>query len=161
MPLSTAHKTTLTAFGSAIRAQRRARHVTIAAAAEAAGMSRLTWRRIEIGEGGVAWRFALAAADSLGLTVQTVSKTNDGGSETIAPTLDGGWLPLSIRPNEFPGLQRLGWQTGIPHQTLTPREAWDLYERNIRHLDRRELTAPELALIAALERVYGGLDAGI
>lgn len=146
------------AFGRALRARRRAQRVSTVAAADAAGMSRVTWSRIEHGETGVAWRFVLAAASAAGLEIH-----GQAGSAPAAPAVAGGgeWLPLKIHLEEFPGLQRLAWQRDATLQTLVPRAAWELYDRNRRHLNRAGLSAAEKALIGALGQVYGSLDADV
>lgn len=150
------------AFGRTLRTCRRARRVTMAAAADAAEMSRLTWHRIESGETGVAWRFVLAAANAMGLEIRTTASDERPESARTAPAVaSGDWLPLKIRLEEFPGLQRLAWQVGSAPPTLTPRDAWELYERNGRHLDRSRLTVDETALIEALGQIYGRLDASV
>lgn len=148
------------ALGRTLRACRKAQRVTMAAAAEAAGMSRLTWHRIENGETGVAWRFVLAAVNAVGLDIRADSARERAEADRTTPAVaSGDWLPLKIQPEEFPGLQRLAWQASPAPHTLTPREAWELYERNGRHLDQSRLVASERALIDALGQIYGNLDA--
>lgn len=158
MPDHRVHELAL-AFGKKLRSRRRAQHISMAAAADAAGMSRLTWHRIENGETGVAWRFVLAAAIVVGLDMRESGTGAQAADDAERPSVaSGNWLPLKIQRDEFPGLQRLGWQISDASQTLTPREAWEIYERNRRHLDRHELSQAENALIDALESVYGTLD---
>lgn len=52
------------------------------------------------------------------------------GSETSAVSLDVA-LPLLIRMTDYPGLRRLAWQVGEAVDTLSPREAFGLYTRNV------------------------------
>lgn len=150
-------------LGHALRARRKAQRISMTAAAEAAGMSRVTWHRLEKGETGVAWGFALAAASALGLGMDWV--VDDDGSPSTrvcapTPSLDD-WMPLTIRLDDFPGLRRLAWQVRDGLDTLTPREAWELYERNGRHLDMENLSVDEEALMRTLRKVYGGIHANI
>src|SRR5699024_5688332 len=114
-------------LGRALRERRKAQHISMTAAAEAAGMSRVTWHRLEKGESGVAWGFALAAARSLGLTMGWVADDGVPLSEesTRAPSLES-WMPLSIPLDDFPGLRRLAWQVREGLEALSPREAWEL-----------------------------------
>jgi transcriptional regulator with XRE-family HTH domain len=150
------------AFGRALRARRKAQHISMTAAAEVAGMSRLTWHRLEKGETGVAWEFVLAAARALGLEIRW-SPGNEhpiNGSQA-APVSFDDWLPLTIRLDDFPGLRRLAWHIRDGARMIGPREAWELYERNRRHLDYSELSAAEKTLISALGKVYGSIDKAV
>ncbi len=145
-------------LGSALRARRKALGINMAAAAEVAGMSRVTWHRLEKGEPGVAWGFVLAAAAALGLDLR-LGDPGDAAMEA-APRLDE-FLPLRIHLADFPGLRRLAWQVGEGVEALTPREAFGLYARNLRHLDTDALSTRERWLLHALREVYGEVDAGV
>jgi hypothetical protein len=46
-------------------------------------------------------------------------------------------------------------------ETLSPTEAWDIYERNRRHMDEQALTAIERQLIHALRLAFGGGDSHV
>jgi len=141
-------------WGKTLRDRRKALGISMAAAAEAAGMTRLTWQRIEKGEPGVTLGFVLAAARVLGMDL----KLEMAGEDTRTPQPKPGaqWLPLDIRLADYPGLQRLAWQLRKGVETLTPRQAWELYERNGRHLDPDMLNAQERALMRGLRMVLGG-----
>ena len=147
------------ALGKRLRARRRALGISMTAAAESAGRSRVTWHRLEKGEGGVAQGFLLAAARVLGLKLHLVPE-REGEGETVGagaqrPSL-AQWLPLTIRLEANPGLRRLAWQLRAGLETLTPREAWDLYQRNVHHLDIEALPPQEKSLIRALNATFGG-----
>ena len=116
------------------------------AAAEVAGMSRVTLHRIERGEPSVAIGAWVAAASALGLTLDLVSTKSP---RKVAK------LPARIRLGEFPELKKIAWQLkGV--EELGPREALDLYERNWRHVDTAALTPREAGLIEALTQRFGG-----
>lgn len=157
---TTEHQHTLQArrLGGVLRARRRALGINMTAAAEAAGMSRVTWHRLEKGEPSVAWGSMLAAATVLGLDLRLAENRDDGMAAD--PSIDE-FLPLRIRLAEFPGLRRLAWQVGEGVEILTPREAFGLYARNLRHLDMEALSARERSLLHALREVFGEAEAGV
>jgi transcriptional regulator with XRE-family HTH domain len=131
-----------------LRQRRKVLGVSVQNAAAAAGMSRDTWYRMECGETTVtigAWFNALAALGlRFGVAVDTVAAER--------PSTDG--IPLSIPLADYPQLAALAWQMG-DKVILSPREALDVYERNVRHLDEAALTTREKALIANLRKVFG------
>lgn len=144
-PVPCAH---LMALGVAIRTRRKALGVSAAAAAEAAGVSRVTLHRIEKGAPSVtmgAWCSVMAAV-GLDLKVQAPE------AQEIADR--AAWLPVHIVLAEYPQLQALAWQVHGA-EALTPQEAFGIYERNARHLDQAAMTAPERALWQALQQVFG------
>lgn len=149
------------ALGRTLRTRRKALHISMTAAAEAAGLSRVTWHRLEKGETGVAWGFVLAAAAVVGLQLQWTQGGDLPEDRPVEPPSLEDWLPLSIRLDDYPGLRRLAWQMQDGLEALTPREAWELYDRNGRHLDPDRLTPPEKALIGALRKIFDRNHAGV
>lgn len=137
------------ALGAQVRQRRKALGVSVTTAAESAGMSRVTWHRIEKGEVSVtigAWFNALAVL-GLEFGVGVTSR------ETQADTT--GSIPVAIKLADFPQLTALAWQVqGV--DAISPREAFDIYERNQRHLEETTLTPEEKALIGNLQAVFGG-----
>jgi len=138
----------LQALGAQLRSRRKALGVSAVVAAQAAGLSRVTLHRIERGEPSVtmgAWCSAFAA---LGLQLQVTDVLNRDGAADRS-----GWVPLRIALADYPQLQSLAWhvQGG---DSLTPQEAFDLYERNARHLNPQAMTAGEQALWAALRQAF-------
>ena len=139
----------LVALGEQIRAHRKALRVNATAAAEAAGVSRVTVHRIENGEPGVAIGAYLNAMTALGL---------DFG--IAAPALTArepmpGWIPARVRLADYPQLKQLAWQVhGV--DTLTPEEALSIYERNARHIDATAIEPHEQQLIDALRVALRG-----
>ena len=140
-------------LGAALRKRRKALGINMTAAAEAAGMHRATWHRLEQGETGVAWGLLLAATTALGLDLR-ILVPGDEDTDRAAPLADA--LPLKIRLEDFPALRRLAWQVGEGVDTLTPREALGLYERNARHIDEPALMPHEKALLHMLRTVFDG-----
>jgi transcriptional regulator with XRE-family HTH domain len=145
-PIATADQKRLALLGERIRTARKRQRVTAVAAAQAAGISRVTLHRIERGEPTVAVGAWVAIATALGLTFDLLDAKAAAGATK---------LPKRIRLGDFPQLKKLAWQLhGVDE--ISPPEALDLYERNWRHLDRTALSDDEAALIDALSRKLGG-----
>jgi transcriptional regulator with XRE-family HTH domain len=146
--------TQLQALGEQIRARRKALRVSSTAAAEAAGMSRVTLHRIEKGEPSVtggAWANAMAA---LGMTL-LARNTEDARASDTSPADLTEWIPVRVRLADYPQLKALAWQVHGT-DTLTPIEALGIYERNARHLDTAAMSVAEQALLQALRTGLGG-----
>lgn len=138
-------------LGQFIRDRRKALGVPATVAAESAGMSRITWHRIERGTTTVTLAAWLNALEVLDLTMQVAVRNHDS-TNAPAETVEG-MLPVQIRLAEYPQLKSLAWQ--LPDTaTLTPREALSTYERNWRHLDVEQLESREQHLIEALRAVF-------
>ncbi len=157
MPAKTPHigsasSQTLVTLGQQIRAYRKALRISAIAAAEAAGMSRVTWHRIEHGEPSVTMGAYLNALSALGLDFGIFGSA--GAVASSPDELRKGWVPERVRLANYPQLKALAWQV---HGTdeLTPREALGIYERNARHLDLRAMEAGERDLLDALRAVLG------
>lgn len=136
-------------LGAQIRTRRKALHVNATAAAEAAGISRVTLHRIEKGEPSVtmgAYLNVMAALNiEFGILVPAAAADVDKMQ---------GWLPARIRLADYPQLKQLAWQVQGTDE-LTPAEALGIYERNARHLDMATMQARERNLINALRLALG------
>jgi transcriptional regulator with XRE-family HTH domain len=136
----------LARLGERLRAARKRQRVTTVAAAEAAGISRVTLHRIERGEPTVAIGAWMATASALGLAFDLLDA--NAAHQTSK-------LPKQIRLRDYPQLKKLAWQLqGVDE--ISPRQALQLYERNWRHVDRPALSEDEAALIDTLSREIGG-----
>jgi transcriptional regulator with XRE-family HTH domain len=142
----------LAAIGEAIRARRKTLGISAVAAAEAAGISRVTLHRIEKGAPAVTSGAYMAACRVLGLEMQVIPKeaASDGPQEQSTK----GWMPTRVRIADYPVLKSLAWQL---HGTddLSPGEALGIYERNQRHVDDAALSVKERDLLEALRQVLG------
>jgi len=152
-PLTEGSGVQLRSLGAQVRARPKALGVSATAAAEAAGISRVTLHRVEKGEPSVAvgaWGNVLAA---LGMAWQArpVSPVADVESNSEHRT---GWIPARVRLADYPQLRSLAWQVH-GKETLMPHEALDIYERNARHLDEQAMSADEQALRDALRLALG------
>jgi transcriptional regulator with XRE-family HTH domain len=149
-PVTEDNAAKLRILGACLAEKRKALRVSATVAAEAAGMSRVTLHRIEKGEPSVtmgAWSNAIAA---LGLQLQL----QDHAAAQPAPTDRTGWWPVRIALADYPQLKSLAWQVhGTDH--LTPVEAFDIFERNARHLDTTSLTEQEQTLWQDLQQAFG------
>lgn len=151
-PLNEVTAARLCSLGAQMAQRRKALGVSATVAAEAAGMSRVTLHRIEKGEPSVtmgAWSNALA---SLGMQLQP--QFQDHEATPTLPTERSGWWPVRIALADYPQLKALAWQVhGSDH--LTPVEAFDIYERNARHIDISSMGSQEQALWQALQQAFG------
>ena len=148
--IATAAVETLARLGQQIRAQRKALRVNATAAAEAAGISRVTLHRIEKGEPAVtmgAYLNVMAALD-LRFGIVGPKTTTTAGAEMK------GWIPARILLSDYPQLKQLAWQVQGTDE-VTPAEALSIYERNTRHVDIATMDARERNLIDALRLALG------
>ena len=141
----------LALLGQQIRAYRKALRIDMASAAEAAGMSRVTWHRIEQGEPSVTMGAYLNALNALGLDFGIVG---DAGADNQAREGHQGWLPVRIRIADYPQLKQLAWQVHGTNE-LSPREALGIYQRNERHLNLSAMDPTERHLLDALRAALG------
>ncbi len=144
VPTKTAHH--LNALGARIRAQRKKLDINATVAAEAAGMSRVTWHRIEKGKPAVTMGAWMNAVTVVGLTL-------DIPEAEIAGAGEQAWVPARIRLADYPQLKKLAWHVHDV-EMLSAREALDIYERNQRHLDMDAITTEEARLIDALSKAF-------
>lgn len=152
-PPVTVAATDLLVLGRQIRTHRKALRLNVTAVAEAAGISRVTLHRIEKGEPSVTMGAYLNAMSALGMKVGITVLSE--AAEEREKASRSGWIPARIRLADYPQLAQLAWQVQGT-EILTPQEAWDIYERNWRHVDAGVLMEHERDLIDALRLVFGG-----
>lgn len=116
-------------------------------------MSRVTLHRIENGEPSVTIGAYINAMQALGLELVVFDPAKQ--RETSTDDERKGWIPVRIHLSDYPQLKQLAWQV---HGTdeLTPIEALNIYERNMRHVDTQALDTRERQLIDALRAAFGG-----
>jgi transcriptional regulator with XRE-family HTH domain len=145
-PIADSDREHLIRLGQALRDARKRKKVSAVAAAEAAGISRVTLHRIERGEPSVAMAAWMALVSAMGLFLELVDPT---------ASREAARIPERIRLDQYPQLKKLAWQLhGV--EELSPKDALALYERNWRHVDRAGLAPTEAALIRALTQALGG-----
>lgn len=128
----------LRALGTRLRDARTALSVSSTSAAQSAGVSRMTWHRMESGSPSVS-----AGAYARALIVLGIANEDDAPAAPVRPA---GMIPTRIRIGDWPELAALSWSMQ-PDTMLTPREALAVYERNGRHIDAAKLTDAERSLI--------------
>ncbi|MEV0333193.1 helix-turn-helix transcriptional regulator [Nocardia sp. NPDC050717] len=141
----------LATLGGLLRAHRKSLRISATAAAESAGISRVTLHRIERGEPSVTMGAYLSVIAALGMSLQV---TQTGHRTDSQPTSS---MPETsgIRVGDYPELRRISWQLA-KSAVVTPREALNLYERNWRHVDHEAMEAREKELIQYLVDTHGG-----
>jgi transcriptional regulator with XRE-family HTH domain len=134
----------LVALGKKLRERRRQLGLTQEEVARASGVSRVTLLRVEKGMSSVSAGALVGVAQALGTTL--------GLSHGL-----GNAVPEKITPGDYSGLQSLGWQLS-PKTVLAPYEAWSIYARNWRHLNREDLDEHETRFLEALEQNFGRVN---
>lgn len=148
----------LVELGKQIRAHRKFLRVSAVAAAESAGMSRVTLHRIEQGEPSVTMGAYLNAMIALGMELNVEGLSASASKHGIEDRQR--WIPARINLDDYPQLKQLAWQVqGI--NELKPAEALGIYERNWRHIETSELAPQEQNLIDALRLAFGKEHGGI
>ena len=153
--ISTGAASRLETLGAELRQHRKRLGVSATVAAESAGMSRITWYRIEQGNPAVTAGAYMQACAVLGLNLELqLQQTTNEGPQTSGS--EGAWIPTRIKLADYPQLQQLAWHVrGANTFALTPREALDIYERHGRHLDTTAMSHQEQNLLTALREVLG------
>jgi len=142
----------LAEIGQLIRQHRKSFKITANAAAETAGISRVTLHRIEKGEPTVSMGAYLNVMSALDLNLHLSAK---GDVEFEASRNRVGQLPVRISLADYPQLKELAWHLqGVDELTLI--EAHSIYERNKRFLDIENLSDSEQALIELLGVAFEG-----
>lgn len=149
----------LAALGKRLRLARRRRRKTAQEIAVQAGITRVTLRRAEAGEPAVTMATYVKVLAALGLAQDLVLVARD---DTFGRRLQDEQLqrparakpPALIRLADYPLLREIAWSTD-PTAELSPTEAFAIYERNWRHLDRSAMGAKERKLLERLVATVG------
>lgn len=146
----------LAQLGERLRCARLRRGLTASAVAETAGITRVTLARIEGGEGAMSVSNLLKVLNALGLRddVALLAADADLPDHQAHAPVPARRVPAQIKLSRFPQLQRLAWSRD-PETTLTPDQAFALYERNWRHVDVEHMHPRERALIDKLTQTVG------
>lgn len=141
-----ASKSHLKDLGEQIHLVRKNISVSATVAAEAAGISRMTLHRIERGEASVTMGAYLSAMSAVGL-------------EPILLPTDRNKRPVQALQEErilladYPALKRLAWHlTGAVD--VSARDAFELYDRNRKHLVETSLCPKESELLRKLTEKF-------
>ena len=139
-------------IGQLIMQHRKSFKITANAAAETAGISRVTLHRIEKGEPTVSMGAYLNVISALDLNLHLSAKTD---IESTANADSVGKLQVRLSLSDYPQLKELAWHVrGVDEFSLV--EAHSIYERNKRFLDSENLSDSEQALIELLGVAFEG-----
>lgn len=144
-----AQKKALQELGWRLREYRKKMKISAVATSEAAGISRVTLYRIEQGEPSVAIGAYISVVFALGLKLEL-----NGIVERKVKASDLQKIPKKISIADYKQLKRLAWQIK-DSKTLSPEEALNLYERNWRHIDLKNIDEREKKLIYSLLSFFG------
>ncbi len=140
-------------IGQLIRQHRKSFKITANAAAETAGISRVTLHRIEKGESTVSMGAYLNVISALDLNLHLSAKTDKGNTANAG---SAGKLPIRLSLSDYPQLKELAWHVqGVDELSLV--EAHSIYERNKRFLDTENLSDSEQELIELLGVAFEGV----
>lgn len=153
-PTNKATQEILERLAHCVRVRRQALGISMVVAAHAAGISRVTWHRIESAEPSVTVGAYVGALEALGLSLET-KPTVKPGQKALAPVLpedriDGDAVPAAIPIQQYPQLRQLAWHVKDGFE-LTPDEAFGLYDRYRRYLNMDQMAPHERSLLRALE----------
>lgn len=154
-PTNKAAQEILVRLAQCVRLRRQTLGISMVVAAHAAGISRVTWHRIENAEPSVTMGAYLGALDALGLSLEA-TPTVQPDRKALAPVLsddraNADTLPAAIPIQQYPQLRQLAWHVKDGFE-LTPDEAFGLYDRYRRHLDMAQMAPDERSLLRALEK---------
>ena len=133
-------------IGFTIQQRRKELELTTLTLAEAAHISRVTLYRIERGEETVSIGHYLNVLDALGLDLSAICKYRETDTSDAR-------IPCRISLSAYPQLQKIAWQLD-PDIDISPLTAWQLYDRNRRHIERQTLSKEEQTLISNLEQAF-------
>jgi len=140
-------------IGQLIMQHRKSFKITANAAAETAGISRVTLHRIEKGDPTVSMGAYLNVMSALDLNLHLSAKTDIGNTANAGSV---GKLPVRLSLSDYPQLKELAWHVqGVDELSLV--EAHTIYERNKRFLDTENLSDSEQELIELLRVAFEGV----
>jgi hypothetical protein len=138
-----------------IRGRRLSLGISTVVAAHAAGVSRVTWHRIEKAEPSVTMGAYVGALEALGLDIE-LKQVKKPAEKVLNGVLQHGqtaadWVPAAIPIQKYRQLRQLAWHVRDDFE-LTPEEAFGLYDRYRRHLNVGQMAPEELRLLRSLEK---------
>lgn len=136
----------LVALGARLRARRQELGVSARAAAESAGLSRVTLHRVEGGNPTVTIGAYVNVAAALGLELGLVDAAHTPAS--------GDSTDATVRISDYPQLRQITWQLSDDAE-ISEIDALHLYERNWRHVDPSAFDHRERAFVQHLVDVHG------
>lgn len=149
----------LAELGERLRLARLRRRLSAQEVAGRAGITRPTLQRLESGEPAATLGTAIKVMGVLGVAeeVALLAREDAKGWELLDARLPAR-RSASIGPIRLAGLpqlRELAWHLVGDDVELTPEEAFELYERNWRYIERDKLEPREARLIERLTRTVG------
>ena len=166
-PLPTPEAQILVELGERLRKARLRRQLTAEVVAGGAGITRVTVHRAERGEPAVTIGTIIKIMGVLGLATDVALLARD---DKLGRLMQDDQLPRRrsatraslgvprsgrVRIDRYPQLKQIAWHLAPSTTELDEADAFAIYERNWRHVDRDALTAREKALIATLTATVG------
>jgi len=164
-PLSKAQQQLLAELGERLRNARLRRNLTAEEVAAFAGISRVTVHRAERGEPAIATGTLIKIMGALDMEGDFAVLVRDDKMGRLlqdsrlrprrAPGTVAAGPPQRIRIDRYPQLRQIAWHLRASTTDLAPEEAFALYERSWRHVDRAAMGAKEAALLKQLTATVG------
>lgn len=149
-------------LGQRLRLARKRRGLSAEKVAQAAGITRVTLNRLEVGEPAAATLGTLTKVlGVLGMAGDLMLLARDDklghrlrDSELLAPKTKA--LPQLISLHDLPHLREAAaWHIRDQDSKLTPVEVYELYERNWRHIEPEKIVGKEARLLKQLTKTIG------
>lgn len=150
----------LAEFGARLRLARQRRRLSAQQVADAAGITRVTLQRCERGDAAATMGTCIKVLAAMGLAADVALLARDDKAghllqdARLAPRRAGTSFPRRIRLAKYPQLKSLAWGLADDAE-VGPTEAFQLYERNWRHVDTAAMEPAEQALLAQLTATIG------
>lgn len=149
-------------LGERLRLARKRKGLSADKIAQAAGITRVTLHRLEVGEPAAATLGTLAKVlGVLGMSADLMLLAREDrrghrlrDAQRLGPKRPA--LPPLISLKDLPHLRDAGaWHIRDEEAQLTPEEVYALYERNWRHLDPEKIKGKEARLLKQLTHTVG------
>ena len=150
----------LSELGARLRLARQRRRLPAQHVADLAGISRVTLHRAELGDAAVTMGTYIKVMTAMGLGADLALLARDDKTghlmqdARLAARRVGTDYPRRIRLAKYPQLRSIAWSLA-DNAEVGPTEAFQLYERNWRHVDTTAMEPAERALLAKLTATIG------
>lgn len=147
-------------LGERLRLARLRRELSAEEVARRVGIARVTLHRLESGAPAATLGTAVKVMAALDLAQDWVLLARDDRhgrdlqDARLPPRRAAGALG-DIRIGDLPQLRAATWSITDDNARLTPKEVFDLYERNWRHIDRGAMTRAEAKVLERLAKTVG------
>ncbi|MEY4268334.1 MAG: hypothetical protein RIS90_2869 [Pseudomonadota bacterium] len=150
----------LAEFGERLRLARLRQRLTAQQVADLAGITRVTLHRAEAGDAAVPLGTYVKVMAAMALDAEVALLARDDKAAHLEQDAQlparraGTGFPRRIRLAKYPQLRSIAW--GLAEDAeVGPTEAFQLYERNWRHVEIDAMEPAEQALLAKLTATIG------